>query len=280
MNTGDPGVESVSPALEHSVHPNVSHHICAPQELKHVEYLDHFGLVVNTRLPAILCATDGIALTNAARHLKDHHSANKLGPLDQERYDAICATYGIDALPVIQASLEAVTAYDGIKVSEGLCCDLCGFVGSTEDSLRVHHNKSHTTQLRKSHTPCSYQVIGSGATHKTKFKVTPKIIPDPPTSLEAMMAAVREGVTATAKASESQLNARAVSPWLLACGFHLHIEGFDTAELSALTFGSMDDPTVKLRSVVRTYYSHATSLLATTDVLVRQMLNSPDPQKK
>lgn len=250
------------------------------QELVHDPYLDHFGLTINTRLRAILCKSHSIALTGPARHIKDKHGEGKLGTVNPDKLQAICKMHGIGVVPVIEAAVEAIVSYDGIDIQEGVGCHLCGYVATTVVAINEHYNKVHGSQEPKLHAPCSYQQLNSGQSHKTKFRVHPKIIPEPPTTLEAMMLGVREAVTSTATRSQSTVNSRAINPWLLASSFHTHVGDHKVAELIALTAGGEDAKTTRIRKVVRKYYDRATDQLAATHVLVKQMLNSPDPGKR
>lgn len=192
---------------------------------------------------------------------------------------AICTRYGIGDVPVIEALMDPIIAYDGITIKEGFACHMCGHVGGTKNSITDHYNKKHGSREAKSYTLCSYQQLCGKDTHKTKFQVHPKVIPPPPTTLESMMNDVREAATLLGKPDESTVNARAISPWLLASGFHSHTEGHDMSALMALTAGGNDPKTLKLKKVVRMYFHHATKLLLSTDTLVKQILNSPDPLK-
>lgn len=191
----------------------------------------------------------------------------------------ICERYGIGEVPVVVPSMDPIIAYDGITIREGLACHLCAHVSGTQNSIKDHYNKNHGSATAKSYIPCSYQQLSGKDTHKAKFRVHPKVVPPPSTTLEAMMKAVREEVTLLGKPDQSTVNARAISPWLLASGFHSHTEGHDMGALMTLTAGGTDVKTTKLRTVVRMYYNRLTGLLPQTDTLVKQMLNSPDPLK-
>lgn len=215
-----------------------------------------------------------------SRHRKGKHGDSKLGPLDPAKLEAIRAKYNIGEVPVVLGSMEPITAYDGIATREGFACHLCVYVSGTELSIVEHYKKAHGPGEPKSHIPCSYQQLCGKDTHKSKFRVHPKTVPEPVTSLEAMMSSLRKEVTLMEKPSESTVNARAINPWLLASGFHLHIETFDVKELTALVAGGLDAKTTKLRKVVRKYYFRATDLLPLTNELVKQMLLSPDPPKR
>lgn len=246
----------------------------------HDSYLDIYGLTINKRLKAILCTHHGEALTGVARHRKSKHTESKAPTLDLEQLKAICLKHGIGDVPVIEAQREPIISYDGITVKEGFACQVCAYVAGTELSIIEHYNKEHGSGVPKSYTHCSYQQLCGKDTHKAKFRVHPKAIPEPVTPLEAVMEAMREEITLLAKPSESTVNARAISPWLLASGFHLHVETFNKTELMALVAGGLDTKTAKIRKVVRKYYFKAADLLPVTPELVKQMLNSPDPPKK
>lgn len=77
------------------------------------------------------------------------------------------------------------------------------------------------------------------------------------------------------------IDARAVSPWLLTTGWHLHVQPFPVAELQRLVESPRkNDPLYKLSNAIDMLFERGLTLLDQTPELILQKLNSPDPQKK
>jgi hypothetical protein len=75
---------------------------------------------------------------------------------------------------------------------------------------------------------------------------------------------------------------RMVSPWLLTTKWHEHVASHDVMTLRRLVgIPKADDPTLaNLADAVDQYFESALVLLDTTDELILQRLNSPDPSKE
>ena len=76
-------------------------------------------------------------------------------------------------------------------------------------------------------------------------------------------------------------DARAVSPWLLANKWHLYIGRLDKPKLIQLVLHPSPDSVLHpLTCAVKEYFAHCETFLASTDVLVLQYLNSPNPSER
>ena len=77
---------------------------------------------------------------------------------------------------------------------------------------------------------------------------------------------------------------RLVSPWLLTTSWHTYVESLNLPIDQLCRLVALPQPQEKavetLSAAVETYFQEAISLIDSTDELVLQRLNSPDPVKK
>lgn len=125
---------------------------------------------------------------------------------------------------------------------------------------------------------CSYQQINPRPQSKKMFLVKPPVLTHV-TQDQDLLTALRSATDLVGKQSDSELNARNISPWLLASQFHIHTQGFDHAELSALVTHKLSQELPTLPQLVKDYCTECVELLPTTWPLVLKKINTPDHAK-
>lgn len=179
--------------------------------------------------------------------------------------------------------LGADTVYEefgGLTLHKGIYCQECPKVMGTSGSASVHYSTTHSGIAKPKRLPTGhYQQLRRGQ-DRSLFRVKPwfrcTISSD-----EMLVANLRAETDKAFKdvLKTSDLNARAVTPWLLSTKWHLHIDGHDPAELMALVKPLTKREEFRLVDLVHQYFQKATDLIDHTDELTLQHLNTPDPTK-
>jgi hypothetical protein len=170
--------------------------------------------------------------------------------------------------------------FSGLTLQEGIYCNECPKVMGTMGSASTHYSTAHSGIKKPKDLPIGhYQQLNRGL-DRVLFRVIPRS--RHATSSDEMLVATLRAETDkafTEAIQNSNLNARAVTPWLLSTKWHLHIDGYDPRELMALVKPLSTREDSRLVDLVHQYYDDATDLIDHTDELTLQHLNTPDPTK-
>jgi hypothetical protein len=175
---------------------------------------------------------------------------------------------------------EPVIPFEGLKVHPGLRCVYCLKVTGNQETMIKHHcaehGKDHSTP--KTWPTCHMQRLTSaGGKHCGYWQVESPQRDE--VSIESMLQELQIEAMGTIKVDMRAVNARSVSPWLLATGWHLHTQGYKTQELLDLISIPKEREFPGLRALVKRYMIQATDLIDSTDDLCLQHLNTADPAK-
>jgi len=170
--------------------------------------------------------------------------------------------------------------FAGLKLREGIYCTECPKVMGTIGSANVHYSTAHTGIKKPKDLPlgnCQQLKRGRDC---ALFRVNPRVR-SATTSDELLVATLRAETDKVFSETiqTSDLNARAITPWLLSTKWHLHIDGYDPEELKALVKPLSKQEDSRLVDLVHQYFNDATDLIEHTDELTLQHLNTPDPTK-
>jgi hypothetical protein len=250
-------------------------------ELLHHPYLQSFGLVINTILKCICCQQCMIAIppSHVQGHLTGAHPGGKM-KVDVQKLNALVEDgVLIKDLPTLRYE-HPVEPFAGLQVHPGLRCVHCPKVTGNQATMIKHHHaehgKDHSTP--KTWPACHMQRLTSaGGKHRGYWQVESPQAHE--VSIDSMVEQLQVKAMDTIKVDMTAVNARSISPWLLATGWHTHIQGYETKELLSLISIPKEDEFPGLKNLVRTYMLKATDLMDSTDDLCLQHLNTADPAK-
>ena len=201
--------------------------------------------------------------------------------LDKRKLKALVEDHCLENEFPSVAAKSPRTPFQGLEICQGLRCLHCSKVLGTHNSMQKHHQEEHAANhpTPKEWPACFMQRLSSRAGPcRQYFEVK-----QPPTqqeaTLEAMMEDLRVNTTNTIRVNMAAPNARSISPWLLATGWHTHILGYEIGELINLRSIPKDEEFPGLKALVKSYMLMAIDLMDSTDNLCLQYLNTDDPAK-
>jgi hypothetical protein len=143
-----------------------------------------------------------------------------------------------------------------------------------------HHRAQHESiPTPKQWTPCKMQQLNRGGLKQFWRVADAK---EMSCDYQEVIDRMRKEMAEVTRVEQVPQDNRMVSPWLLTTKWHEHIAGHDVMTLRGLVgIPKADDPIVhNLADAVEQYFESALVLLDTTDELILQRLNSPDPSKE
>ena len=170
--------------------------------------------------------------------------------------------------------------FEGLKLYKGFYCQECPKVMGTPGSANVHYSNAHRGIAKPKNLPTGYyQQLRSGR-NRNLFRIKPQLrnmISSNEKIVEMLRVETDKAFTEAIGIKE--LNARSVTPWLLSTKWHLHVNGYDPAELMALVKPLTKRENYKLVDLVYKYFRDAADLIDHTEELILQHLHTPDPAK-
>ncbi|KAI6041837.1 hypothetical protein EDC04DRAFT_2601317 [Pisolithus marmoratus] len=257
------------------------HFLCHP-------YLDSLNLVVNAELSFLMCqlCKEGVTPTAGRAHLVNKH-AELLPTFDQEHFDSILAQLHVAASLLNLAGPRSIV--HGLMVFDAITCKFCTFVYTKQKNMREHHMKKHPDMPIPQHwQSCKAQCIkpeGAGMVHQL-WEVTTQARAGEDSRERALadklLGELEEQLKTVRVPKDNQL----VSPWLLTMHWHEWAWWLrkPTEELRAMV--TLPRPSLPeeehyktLVETIELYFEEAVTMIDSTDKLVLQWLNSPDPVK-
>ena len=243
------------------------------------------GLLIQLDLKLFVCQACKIALTgdNIGNHLHNIHDMGCI-QVDTLKIKQIINEYGLlQEMPAINGPIPQVEGL--LLIKDCVKCPNCDNIYS-RGSLRMHYSRQHPTMINPGADglPAVFaQQLNKGA-NKKLFEVIPYPIPttsSPKSTHQAIIKNLRsERDNLIKNYHPKEIDARAICPWLLATGWHFHIQRYNAEDLCKLVAipkneGRLD----KLGNAVQSILSHAYDKIAITSTLVLQKLNTSDPIK-
>lgn len=253
--------------------------IASMGEVLHHPYLDTINIVVDPDLHILCCHICQVALPpdHVSGHIKNAHPAIKL---DVDQYcQAVEDMQIAPALPISITGDRHLSAYKGLKIHDGFACNLCSYVGGSTRTMANHHRAEHDTIPTPKHwSCCKMQQLNKGA-GKRFWRIAggEKIDCDHQRAIDAM----RQEMSEVTRVDQVPQENRMVSPWLLTTEWHKHVIGHEAAALRKLVEIPQDTHPIMpgIATAVEQYFKSASILLDTTDELILQRLNTPEPSK-
>ncbi|KAI6108376.1 hypothetical protein F5141DRAFT_1216120 [Pisolithus sp. B1] len=257
----------------------------------HHPYLDALNLVVNAEFRFLVCrlCKEGIAATAGRAHLVNKHP-ELLPTFDQERFQGIITSQlqVTTSLPTITGPRSKV---HGLAEFDALACDHCGSIYTTLKSIRKHHGTEHKQVPAPQHWwSCRAQRMkpeGAG-TVRQLWEVTSDDRGREEDSREKVLVdELLEELGEQLDTVQVPTDGRLVTPWLLTTRWNEWAKWFKkpTDKLRALVAlprsSTAEEEHYKMVSEsIQLYFEEALALIDTTDELVLQRLNLPDPTKE
>src|SRR5882757_6351388 len=235
------------------------------------------NIAVNTELRVLCCVICQVAL--APDHIFGHmeHVHPGIQVNHSQYWQAVTNMNIPDVLPNTIAGGRYRKSYEGLAVHDGIGCDFCNFVCGSSEWMKRHHRQMHPSlDSPKQWFSCKMQQLNRGA-NKTFWQVAgdDEELHDHQEAIDRMRKEMEEVTSVELVPQEGRM----VSPWLLTTEWHKHVAGHDVPALRKLVEipKANDAEMPGLQSAVEAYFEHALTLLDTTDELILQRLNSPDP---
>ncbi|KIK17462.1 hypothetical protein PISMIDRAFT_15045 [Pisolithus microcarpus 441] len=255
----------------------------------HHPYLDSLNLVVNAEFHFLTCqlCQEGITATAGRAHLVNKHP-ELLPNFDQGHFQAITSQLQVmTSLPTIAGPRSKV---HGLAEFDALACDHCALVYTTLKSIRKHHATAHREVPAPQHwRSCRAQRMrpeGAG-TVRQLWEVTSNAIVGEDSREKALVDKLLTELDQQLKTVQVPTDGRLITPWLLTTRWNEWAKWLNkpTEELRALVSlprpsSAEDEHYSTLSDSIRLYFEEAVMLIDTTDELVLQRLNSPDPAKE
>lgn len=187
-------------------------------------------------------------------------------------------------MPPFWEDTQACPALAGLDIiTDCVRCPICCSVYSG-GSIRVHMAEHPGAKVRPDSLPKITAQRFSNGRYKKLFEVIPPHTPaatiHPSESLQLAMLLRTKRDKAINDYKPSDIDARAVSPWLLTSGWHLHVARYDVTMLRTLAAHPKGDVVLgKLVPAVAMFFSTSIALIDITNEYPLQLLNSPDPDK-
>ena len=219
-----------------------------------------------------------LTLSTIPDHIYHLHKSSKI-QLDMAELTKVAKEFNIQSeMPKISGPIPRLHGLP--LIPNCVRCPYCDKIYG-KDSLRMHHSRDHPGTPTPTSLPTCFAQQLNRNIYKTLFQVivTPKttIMTPANTIIENLR---KERDTIIRKYIPHDVDARAVSPWLLATGWHTHVAEYETDELIHLVkVPKNEDHLDKLSKAVLMLLEKGYGYLDQTSEIVLQKLNSADPAK-
>ncbi|KAI6100652.1 hypothetical protein F5141DRAFT_1066225 [Pisolithus sp. B1] len=255
----------------------------------HHPYLDALNLVVNAEFHFLVCqlCKEGITATAGRAHLVNKHP-ELLPTFDQEHFQGITSQLQVTtSLPTITGPRSKV---HGLAEFDALACDHCGSIYTTLKSIRKHHGTEHKqVPAPQQWRSCRAQRIkpeGAGMVRQL-WEITMEAREGEDSREKVLVDKLLKELGEQLNTVQVPTDGRLVTPWLLTTRWNEWAKWLKkpTEELRALvalprSSTAEEEHYKMLPECIQLYFEEALALIDTTDELVLQRLNSPDPAKE
>lgn len=254
----------------------------------HHVFLTRFNLVVNAEFQFLICqlCKEAIPTSMTKGHVVNKHPES-IHAFDQVQFDSLVKE--LQLAPILPISISGPRAIvHGLAVHNALACSQCSMVLTKAKNMRDHHLQHHLHMVPQKWRACKAQRMkaeGIGS-QRTFWEVI--LDEGDETSIQnsndtGMIAKLMEELNKQLENVQAPTDHRLISPWLHTTRWHEYAagSGFSTDQLrrSVALPGSNETNYKDLHAIVEDYFQEALGLIETTDELVLQRLNSPDPVK-
>lgn len=238
-------------------------------------------MISNDSLYCLICEDCGCGVQphEVRSHLSTSHPTAGFKVNNEELQQAIEDLDIAPSFPDLNSDI-VYEEFAGLTLHVGIYCQECPKVMGTSGSANVHYSTAHIGITKPKNLPTGYYQKLRRGTNGALFRVNPQsksVISSDEVLVEQLRAETDKNFADILESSD--LNARAVTPWLISTKWHLHVEGHDPAELMALVKPLTKRENLRLVDLVNKYFRDACNLIDQTDELTLQYLNTPDSAK-
>ena len=248
--------------------------------------IHHLGLFIQPVLKLFICWECKIALTgnNIGQHLHMIHHDIPGIHVNTAKINQIVAQYDIlQHMPIIKGPIPEV---DGLHLlQDHVQCPECDCIYA-RDSLRMHYCRQHPSMqnCQANSLPGIFAQRLNQGSHKQLFEVIPHPTPNIPLATLSSCEIIKNLRSGQNDLIEEyypkEVDARAVSPWLLSTGWHLHVTSYDTQALCKLAAIPKNEERLdKLSNATHGLFQEAYRIMTVTNTLTLQKINTSDPIK-
>ena len=253
--------------------------------LIHHPYLDSLNQVVNAEFCFLVCqlCREAVVTSTLKSHLANKHTELSSAYMHKQM-QRIEAEHSLSSsLPSISGPRSIV---HGLRLCDALACGYCPTVMLGSKNMREHHQKHHQDQpVPKNWWSCKAQRMkAEGAGSQCTLWEVVINSEEELSEGEVILADLMKDLDKQLENVQAPTDHWLVSPWLRSTHWHEYVAALDsnTERLHRwVALPHVDEIDFQeLSSIVECYFQEAVALIDTTDELVLQWLNSPDPQKK
>ncbi|KAI6139459.1 hypothetical protein BKA82DRAFT_4364894 [Pisolithus tinctorius] len=260
-------------------------------------YLSTLHLAVNKEFLCLVCTSCKITIprTNMTNHIATNHSIMNVDQIQLN--GALSETNVASVLPTeIRGPRDIV---QGLAVWDAFSCDHCPKIYTTEQKIQDHHQREHKNiTAPRAWRMCRAQSMNAQGygTHHILWEVKEPAVADAKdistgALANSLLKELEQDFCIPPQANQdfcippqANQDERMITPWLMTTRWHEYLA---TAPHEVETLRNLvaipkdnDETLPGLRLAVTQYFKHALDLLDTSNELVLQRLNSPDPVKE
>ncbi|KAF8425053.1 hypothetical protein L210DRAFT_3509366 [Boletus edulis BED1] len=249
-------------------------------------FLASLNLVVNAEFRFLICqlCQEGIPTSTAQGHIKNKHPA-LLFAFDQDQFDN--ATRTVQLIPSLPDTISGPRPIiHGLAVCKAFACDQCSTVMISLQKMKEHYSACHQGLPKpQQFRACKAQRMRAEGQGKQRALWEVIIMDSVVDSKEIMVTTLMAELNKELEVVRIPTDGRLVSPWLRTTRWHEHIAATSTSIDDLRTRIALPRPQIEetccknLQQLVEQYFQEALELIDTTDELILQRLNSPDPAK-
>jgi hypothetical protein len=239
--------------------------------------------VVDPALKMLCCESCKVALV--PRHVDAHiHKTHDCGHIriSQDRLKQACDKLEAALEMPNMLCPEKPLQYAGLALYDGIGCRHCSYACLSHETMRKHHQRCHPEMRTERHWPQVKVQQLDRQIHSSFFRVLPwnkpELVSDDLYLKNLDHKMDFEGLGDNL-ATDEEVNARQVSPWLLTTKWHMHVAGYDPGELKALVATPKKDELPGLSNAIKELFQMGKDAMKRCPELVLQRLNTPDPAK-
>ncbi|TRM55522.1 hypothetical protein BD626DRAFT_577388 [Schizophyllum amplum] len=253
----------------------------ASDDILVTDLMRSFSVMLNTKLRVVICHCGHVVdLPRLTLHFANHASEGRsdAGPRLALLIKEFRTLGVVDGLPDLSPCLVPREPIAGIPVALVYGCSACVYHCGDRSKVDKHCKKYCPNRDTADPTP---SVLDLHVQRPLQNQGYVRIIHDPPNAAIAPLvnAMIKFQADRVQKLRREEQDQRLVSPLLVRTGWHQHVAGHDIASLVAAAVYPGKDEFPGLADGVLAYFQRATDLLQSTDRLVLQKLNTPEPAR-
>lgn len=247
-------------------------------------YLNSLNLAVNAEFHFLVCQVckEAIVTSTTRAHIVNKHP-ELVSVFQQRQFDDMVNELQLaSSLPINITGPRSVV--HGLAVCDALACNHCPMVMTKAKNMREHHVRQHEdAPIPQKWRTCKAQRMkteGAGSQRTFWEIVVPTTI-----AMDSVVEQLMNEMEEQLENIQVPMDHRFITPWLHTTRWHEYVAGsgfsIDWLRQSiALPQPKEVNCLKNLHNIMGCYFQQALELIETSDELVLQRINSPDPVKK